>query len=255
MSRKHKKSNGIKKVKYDDFQFDDDEQSYLKSQNLKLKPFLPRTKSQKEAYEIAGENTLTFLKGPAGTGKTIVLCRLALDYLSKGLIKKIVVTRPAVESGPKLGYMPGSSDDKMAHYLVPILDNFLCFIEPETLKQLVDDKVIECVPIGFCRGRTFNNAFLIIDEGQNLTHDEFYNVITRIGFDAFGGMTYDADQLDIPQIKSCVSDIDDLLGYEQIGDFEFGPEDVVRSEIVKTIIYARNEAKKLKEQNDINKNT
>ena len=232
-------------------QFDSQEQDALnipfsKNQQLKLMPFTPRTAAQKEAYAIVKDNTLTFLGGPAGTGKTLLLCRVALEYLEKGLIKKIVVSRPAVEVGKSLGFMPGSMADKLGHFMIPIMENFSVFVGPQKLKKLVEEGVIEVASIGHLRGRNFHNTFLIIDEGQNLTSEEFYMALTRIGQDSFCGMTYDGNQVDIRKENSCVLDIEDLLGYDDIGDFEFDLSEVVRSKIVQTILWAREEAKKVK---------
>jgi phosphate starvation-inducible PhoH-like protein len=240
MSRKHKKSSGIKKVKYDDFQFDsDEEQSYMKTKALNLRPFQPRTESQKDAFEVAKSNKLTFLGGCAGTGKTMLLVRLALEYLSKGLIKKIVITRPTIEAGASIGFLPGGASDKLAPFLMPIYDNFEVFIEKEKLKTLLEEGIIEIVPVAFARGRSFHNAFIIIDESQNLTKSEGYMMLTRIGFDSFMGITYDERQIDLKGEKkkdSFVWDLDRFEGGKNIGFYEFGPEDVVRSDMAKEIV-------------------
>lgn len=237
---KHRKGNGGNESNWSNFSFDsDEEESYLKTQTLKLRPFSPRTDSQKEAYEIVKENTLTFLGGEAGTGKSILLCRVALEYLEKGLVKKIIVTRPSVEVGQSLGFMPGDEKSKMSHYLAPLYDNFEIFLTPEKLKQLMEEEVIKVVPVQFMRGRTFNNSFIIIDEGQNLTKSEAYACLTRIGFDSYCGMTYDEKQIDLKGPKkddSFVWDLDRFEGGKDIGFFEFGPEDIVRSPIVKEIV-------------------
>ena len=239
MSRKHKKSNGIKKSNYNDFDFEDVEQSYLKSQTLKLKPFLAKSKAQKEAYDIVKSNTVTFLGGCAGTGKTLLLVRTALEYLEKGLIKKIVITRPTIEAGAGIGFLPGAIGEKLAPYLMPIYDNFEVFIEKEKLKQLLEEEIIEIVPVAFARGRSFHNSFIIIDESQNLTQSEAYMMLTRIGFDSFMGITYDERQIDLKGEKkkeSFVWDLDRFSGAEKIGFYEFGPEHVVRSDMAKIIV-------------------
>ncbi len=237
MGRKHgKKNNGIKKVNYDDFSFEEEE-TYLKSQALRLKPFQPRTQSQGLAYDKIKSNTLTILEGDAGTGKTVLLVRVALEYLEKGLIKKIIITRPAIEVGKSLGFMPGGLEEKMSHFLAPIYDNLEAFIPQERIKQLLEEKVIQIVAVGHMRGRNFHNAFIIVDEAQNLTKEEGYMVLTRIGFDSFMGMTVDQNQIDLKhKDESFVWDMDRLEGGKNIGFFEFGPEDVVRSDMVREIV-------------------
>lgn len=235
---KHRKGNGgSNESNWTNFSFEEDEENYLKSQTLNLRPFLPRSNSQKMAYDIVKENVLTFLGGPAGTSKTNTLCRVALEYLDKGLVKKIVVTRPALEASKSIGFLPGSAADKLEPYLIPIYDNFEVFITPEKLKQLLETKTIEIVPIGFARGRTFNNAFVIVDESQNLSKKEAYLMLTRIGFDSYMGLTFDDKQIDLkPKEESFIFDMDRLEGGKNIGFFEFGLADVIRSEMAKEIV-------------------
>lgn len=253
LGRKHKKDRSSERREKDGFpnswgNFDfEDDVPFSKNPQLKLKPFSARTESQKQAYQVIKDNTLTFLAGPAGTGKTILPCRVALEYLEKGLIKKIVITRPNIEAGKSLGFMPGGKDEKMLEYLIPIFDNLEIFLGPDKLKQLLEERVVECVPVGFMRGRSFHNTFLIVDEGQNLTKSQFWMILTRIGFDSFGVVTHDSEQIDIKKEDSCVFDIEDVLGYDDIGDFEFGVEDIVRSPIVKTLLQAKADAKERKE--------
>lgn len=240
MGRKHRRerNHGSSDNYSDVWGVYDEDQSFSKSQVLKIKPFKAKTDAQKEAYEITKSNVLTFLGGPAGCGKTIVLCAIALEFLAKNLVKKIVITRPALEAkGEKLGFMPGDERQKLGHYLVPLYDNFEIFIGQERLQQLLDEKVIEIVPIAHARGRTFNDAFLIIDEGQNLTHEQMYLILTRIGFGSYAGMTFDESQIDLPRRESsCVLDIQKFRGYDSIGYFEFSEDDIVRSEISKLVV-------------------
>ncbi len=253
MGRKDKKNFGNKN-NGKNFSFENEQElevygeSKVKNTNINLKPFMPRNPAQKEAYDVVKENTLTFLGGPAGTGKTLIFCRVALEYLEKGLVKKIVVARPAVEVGKSLGFLPGGINDKLEHFMIPIFENFEVFIGPQKLKVLIEEKKSEIASVGHLRGRNFHNTFLIIDEGQNLTTEEFYMALTRLGMDAFCGMTYDANQVDIRKDTSCVLDIEDLLGYDDIGDFEFDISEVVRSPIVKTILWAREDAKSKREK-------
>lgn len=219
----------------DEFSF---EESYAKTQTLRVKPFKAKTESQAEAYKIVKDNTLTFLGGAAGTGKTIAACHVALDLLAKGVVKKIFVTRPNIEAGKSLGYLPGGVEEKMFNYLVPIYDNMELFVGKEKLAELLDKDIIQCVPIGFLRGRTLMDAFVIIDEAQNMTREQLRMTLTRIGFGTMAVVTYDMEQIDVRKDDSCVIDIPIFAGYNSIGHFEFGPGDVVRSEIVKTVLRA-----------------
>lgn len=248
MGRKHRRD----KERGNDFggwgESDFDEQPYSKTQILKVKPFKAKTDSQKEAYEIIKSNTLTFLGGVAGTGKTLLACHLALDYLSKGVVKKIVITRPNVEAAKSLGYLPGSASDKLLPYLIPIYDNFGIYIEQEKLKELLDENIIEIVPVGYMRGRTISDAFLIVDEAQNMTSEQLRMVLTRIGFGSTVAVTYDPEQIDIKIEQSCALDMNMFRGYNTIGHYEFDPSDVVRSDVVKLIIEIYNKNKEKNER-------
>jgi phosphate starvation-inducible protein PhoH and related proteins len=231
----------------EDYQFEE-QLPYEKTQYAKVKPFRPKTEAQSQAHSIVKENTLTFLGGPAGTGKTLIPCQMALDDLANNKVKKIIITRPNVEAGKSLGYLPGSAEEKLFHYLVPIYDNLEIFIGKEKLAQLLEEEVIQCVPIGFMRGRTLNDAFIIIDEAQNMTREQLRMVLTRIGFGSRAVVTYDTEQIDIRKSDSCVLDIPLFEGHNNIGHFTFSPNDVVRSEIVKTIIQVYLEAQEANEE-------
>lgn len=246
LSPNPKESNmGRKRVRdVDEFSFDD---SFEKTQTVKVKPFRAKTDSQREAYNTIVKHTLTFLGGPAGTGKTLLPCHIALDMLSKGIIKKIFITRPNVEAGKSLGYLPGGVEEKMLNYLIPIYDNMELFIGREKLAELLEKEIIQCVPIGFLRGRTLTDAFVIIDEAQNMTKEQLRMTLTRIGFGTNAVVTYDTEQIDIRKDDSCVLDIPIFIGYNLIGHYEFSPKDVVRSEIVKTVLTAYMESKQNEE--------
>lgn len=234
-------AKGNNKKKNRDFyeeDFNNENYSYSKSQVLKLKPFKPKTESQQLAYDITKENTLTFLGGPAGVGKTICLCYVALDYLAKGKVKKITLIRPALEAkGENLGFLPGGADEKVAPYLMPLFDNFEIFLGSDQLQKLLDEGIIECLPVAHARGRTINDSFIIIDEGQNLTKELFHLILTRIGFGSYAGFTYDENQVDLKKLEqSCVFDIEHFRNYDTIGHFEFSESDVVRSPIAKLVV-------------------
>lgn len=231
----------------DEFPFEEN-LPYEKTQYARVKPFKPKTDSQAQAHSIVKENTLTFLGGPAGTGKTLIPCQLALDALANNSVKKIIITRPNVEAGKSLGYLPGSAEEKLFHYLVPIYDNLEIFIGKEKLAQLLEEEVIQCVPIGFMRGRTLQDSFIIIDEAQNMTREQLRMVLTRIGFGSKAVVTYDTEQIDIRKSDSCVLDIPQFEGHNSIGHFMFNPGDVVRSEIVKTILEVYMEAQEANEE-------
>lgn len=231
----------------EDYNFEE-QLPYEKTQYARVKPFKPKTESQAKAHSIVKDNTLTFLGGPAGTGKTLIPCQLALDALANNKVKKIVITRPNVEAGKSLGYLPGSAEEKLFHYLVPIYDNLEIFIGKEKLAQLLEEEVIQCVPIGFMRGRTLNDSFIIIDEAQNMTREQLRMVLTRIGFGSTAVVTYDTEQIDIRKSDSCVLDIPSFEGHNSIGHFTFSTDDVVRSEIVKTVLQVYMEAQEANEK-------
>jgi phosphate starvation-inducible PhoH-like protein len=210
--------------------------------NIRLiEKFNPRTQAQQKAKQEVKENVLTFLKGEAGTGKSIVAVAQAVEDLKNGKVEKIILSRPMVEAGKPMGHLPGTADDKQKPYLFPLLDNLEIFLGKEQLDELMAEGIIKFEAINFMRGRTFHDAFVIIDEAQNADKKEMYLALTRIGENSKYVVTYDDKQLDIPAAKSCISDIEEFKGRNKIGFHEFTHHDIVRSEMCAMVVQVYNE--------------
>jgi phosphate starvation-inducible PhoH-like protein len=203
-----------------------------------------RTKNQKLLVEQCNNNDIVFAVGPAGTGKTYTAVALAVRALKMRLVKKIILTRPAVEAGESLGFLPGDLRDKVDPYLRPLYDALDDMIPGEKLRQFMADRVIEVAPLAFMRGRTLDNAFIILDEAQNATTLQLKMFLTRIGPSAKCIITGDLSQIDLPfHQKSGLSRSINLLKHIRgIGVVRLTAEDVVRHRLVKEIIkvYDRN---------------
>jgi phosphate starvation-inducible PhoH-like protein len=157
----------------------------------------PRTKNQIDYIRTVSENTITFCQGFAGSGKTHIAVGIGIEYLLSDKVKKIVITRPVVEAGEKIGYLPGSAEEKLNPYLLPILDEINHFITPAQYATLKLNNKIEVVPLGLMRGRNFHNTFIIADECQNATYEQLKMLLTRIGRDSKMILTGDVSQSDL----------------------------------------------------------
>lgn len=200
----------------------------------------PRTTGQAEYYRIASENDITFAIGPAGTGKTYQAVAMAVAALKNREIRKIILTRPAVEAGENLGFLPGDMKEKIDPYLAPLYDALKIMISPEKLKVFFEQKIIEIVPLAYMRGRTLDSAFLILDEAQNTTPLQMKMFLTRIGVNSKAIITGDITQIDLPSkqrsgLMDAVSILKDIDG---IGFTYLTEVDVVRHHLVKRIIKA-----------------
>lgn len=202
-----------------------------------------RNENQRIAHELIRDNVLSFIGGPAGTAKTFLAAAEAVEQLRSGKVEKIILSRPTVEAGGSLGFLPGDFKAKVDPYLIPIYDNLEYFLGKDQLKALVEEEVIQVVPFQLMRGRTLNNAFIILDETQNATKEQLRLALTRIGDRSKCVVTFDEAQLDIHPTKSCVTDIHKFANRNKIGFFKFGTKDIVRSEIVAMVldIYAEGE--------------
>ncbi len=215
-----------------------------------------RTKNQKLLVDSAEENDIVFAVGPAGTGKTYTAVALAVRALKNKVVKKIIMTRPAVEAGENLGFLPGDLKDKVDPYLRPLYDALDDMIPSDKLEHLIATRVIEVAPLAFMRGRTLDNAFVIMDEAQNCTTTQLKMFLTRLGPSAKCIVTGDLSQIDLPRhvtsgLKRSLDVIGNLNG---IGVVRLKPEDVVRHRLVKEIIIAYNESdKKAKEEREANR--
>lgn len=208
---------------------------YTKNDVVKAK-----TPGQKQYFQIANKNDICFAIGPAGTGKTYLAVALAVSALKKGIVKRIVLARPAVEAGESLGFLPGDFQEKIDPYLRPLYDALDDMIPSEKLKGYIEKRIIEIVPLAYMRGRTLNNAFVILDEAQNATDVQMKMFLTRLGANSKAIITGDITQIDLPvKTKSGLIQAKEILsGITGVGFVYFDKEDVVRHKLVKDIIDA-----------------
>ena len=199
-----------------------------------------RTKGQKDYYNIVKKNDVTFSIGPAGTGKTFMAVAFAVSALTSKEVDRIVLCRPAVEAGENLGFLPGDLKEKVDPYLAPFYDSLGEMISISKYKPLIADKVIEIIPLAFMRGRTLNNAFMILDEAQNATKTQMKMFLTRLGNNSKAIITGDTTQIDLPNnVKSGLVEVVDLLkNIDGIGFAHLTSKDVVRHKLVREIIDA-----------------
>jgi phosphate starvation-inducible protein PhoH and related proteins len=208
---------------------------YTKSDVVKAK-----TSGQRKYLQIAAKNDICFAIGPAGTGKTYLAVAIAVSALKRGIIKKIVLARPAVEAGESLGFLPGDFQEKIDPYLRPLYDALDDMMPSEKLKGYLEKRIVEIVPLAYMRGRTLNNAFVILDEAQNATDVQMKMFLTRLGANSKAIITGDITQIDLP-VKSrsgLVQAKEILNGIPGVGFAYFDKEDVVRHRLVKDIIDA-----------------
>jgi phosphate starvation-inducible protein PhoH and related proteins len=203
----------------------------------------PKTVNQKRYVDSIRDNTITFGIGPAGTGKTFLAVALAAAALSRREVNRIILTRPAVEAGERLGFLPGDLMAKVDPYLRPLFDALHDMLEPERVTQHLERGVIEVAPLAFMRGRTLNDSFIILDEAQNTSPEQMKMFLTRLGFNSKVVVTGDITQIDLPREQDSglvvVSEI--LSEVEGIEFIRFGEEDVVRHKLVQRIVAAYNE--------------
>jgi len=200
----------------------------------------PRTPGQETYFRASMENDITFAIGPAGTGKTYQAVAVAVAALKNHEISRIVLTRPAVEAGERLGFLPGDMKEKIDPYLAPLYDAMRSMIAPEKFKSYIEQHIIEIVPLAFMRGRTLDNAYLILDEAQNTTDLQMKMFLTRIGVNSKAFINGDITQIDLPQHQRsglCTA-IEILKDIEGIAICKLTTIDVVRHPLVKKIIEA-----------------
>ena len=210
------------------------------------KPIVPKTPSQKKYVDAIKENDIVFGIGPAGTGKTYLAMAMAVAYLKEHKINKIILTRPAVEAGEKLGYLPGGIAEKVDPYLRPLYDALYDIVDYDKVAYMIERNIIEIAPLAFMRGRTLNDAFIILDEAQNSTREQMKMFLTRIGFGSKVVITGDITQIDLPKKEhsGLIEAVEILKGIEGISFVWFKEEDVVRHPIVAKIIKAYEEREK-----------
>lgn len=204
------------------------------------KPIAARNPNQQKLVDAFIHNDLTFALGPAGTGKTYIAIALAVRALKNREVRKIILSRPAVEAGEKLGFLPGDMKDKIDPYLQPLYDALEDMIPAVKLKEYMDNNVIQIAPLAFMRGRTLNDAVIVLDEAQNTTTHQIKMFLTRLGMNAKMIITGDVTQIDLPRsVRSgLVQALHVLNGVEGIGMVEFGKKDIVRHHLVQRIVEA-----------------
>jgi phosphate starvation-inducible PhoH-like protein len=200
----------------------------------------PKTPNQKIYIDAIRENDVVFGIGPAGTGKTYLAVAMAVSALAVGTVRSIILARPAVEAGEKLGFLPGDLAQKVDPYLRPLNDALIDMLGTEKAYDLIDQGTIEIAPLAFMRGRTLSNAFIILDEAQNSTREQMKMFLTRIGFDSRAVITGDITQVDLPshQQSGLIQAQSLLQGIQGIGFCNFTKADVVRHPLVQKIIHA-----------------
>src|SRR5690242_13812041 len=203
----------------------------------------PKTVNQKRYVDSIRSNTITFGVGPAGTGKTFLAVALAAAALHRREVSRIILTRPAVEAGERLGFLPGDLMAKVDPYLRPLFDALHDMLEPERVSQHLERGVIEVAPLAFMRGRTLNDSFIILDEAQNTSPEQMKMFLTRLGFNSRMVVTGDITQIDLPRdTDSGLVVVADILNeVEGIEFVRFGEEDVVRHKLVRRIVAAYSE--------------
>lgn len=204
------------------------------------RPVEPRSENQRRYFEAIEKNDLVFGLGPAGTGKTYLAVAAAVQRLRRGKVRRLIITRPVVEAGEHLGFLPGDLQQKLNPYLRPIYDALRDMIEADDLARMEEAGIIEIAPLAYMRGRTLSNAFVILDEGQNTTASQMKMFLTRLGEGSSMVVTGDPSQNDLPrnQRSGLVDGARRLRGFEGVGFIEFEAADVVRHPLVAQIVRA-----------------
>ncbi|MFI3278089.1 MAG: PhoH family protein [Rikenellaceae bacterium] len=199
-----------------------------------------RTHNQQRLVSLFATNDLLFATGPAGSGKTYTAIALAVKSLKEREVKRIILTRPAVEAGEKLGFLPGDMKEKLDPYLQPLYDALNDMIPPSKLQKYMEDGTVQIAPLAYMRGRTLDNAFVILDEAQNTTFSQIKMFLTRMGRNAKFIVTGDITQIDLPHKtdSGLLKAMDNLTGVRGIGIVEFDRRDIVRHPLVKDIVAA-----------------
>jgi len=203
----------------------------------------PKTPGQKNYIDSIRTHTITFGIGPAGTGKTYLAMAMAVAALKRKEVGRIILTRPIVEAGESLGFLPGTLNEKVDPYIRPLYDALFDMADVERVNRMFDDGVIEIAPLAFMRGRTLNDSFIILDEAQNTTPEQMKMFLTRLGFGSKMVITGDVTQLDLPHGLSGLKQVRSILdGIDGIGFCDFSSKDVVRHSLVAAIVAAYEQA-------------
>jgi phosphate starvation-inducible PhoH-like protein len=226
---------------------DDERPSEILTQDVlrgaKGRQIRPKSAGQKRYIDAIAENVITFGIGPAGTGKSWLAVAMAVKALQAKQVQRIILTRPAVEAGERLGFLPGDLMAKIDPYLRPLYDALYDMVEPEGAQRLLERQTVEVAPLAFMRGRTLNNSFIILDEAQNTTPEQMKMFLTRIGFNSRVVVTGDVTQVDVPDGRSGLLGLQPVLsGIDGLAFVHLSSQDVVRHRIVADIVaaYERN---------------
>jgi phosphate starvation-inducible PhoH-like protein len=208
--------------------------------SAKRPPIVPKTAGQRAYLQAIQTQDMVFGVGPAGTGKTYLAMAMAVSALKKEQVTRIILTRPAVEAGEALGFLPGDLKEKIMPYLRPLYDALNDMIEPEELQRLMERGVIEIAPLAYMRGRTLNRAFIVLDEAQNTTTEQMFMFLTRLGAESKAVITGDHTQIDLPSNRrsGLVEAMQALKNVEGITFCHFTERDVIRHELVQSIVRA-----------------
>src|SRR5277367_6144942 len=211
-----------------------------KQRNFGKKMLAPKTVNQRRYLEAIERNDLVFGVGPAGTGKTYLAVAMGVSALLSKRVSRIILTRPAVEAGERLGFLPGTLQEKVDPYLRPLYDALYDMLEAEKIEKLLERNTIEVAPIAFMRGRTLNDSFIIMDEAQNCSPEQMKMILTRQGFNSKMVVTGDPTQIDLPNgtRSGLIEAVDVLRAVEGIGFVQFDDRDVVRHSLVQKIVKA-----------------
>ena len=205
----------------------------------------PKSPNQRRYLEAIENHDMVFGVGPAGTGKTYLAVAMAISALLNKQVNRIILARPAVEAGERLGFLPGTLQEKIDPYLRPLYDALFDMLDPERVERYLEKNVIEIAPIAFMRGRTLNDSFVILDEAQNTTSEQMKMFVTRLGFNSKAVITGDVTQIDLPSARrsGLIEAVDILKGVNGLAFVHFDESDVVRHHLVQRIIRAYDEHK------------
>ncbi len=246
LARKGEEINEVKIYYCIDMVSQGDEQTFTKLADdiicitSKGKPIKPKTIGQKSYHKLMESKTITFGVGPAGTGKTYLAVAMAVKAFKSGSVQRIILTRPAVEAGEKLGFLPGDLQQKVDPYLRPLYDALFDMLGSETYLKLLEKGSIEVAPLAYMRGRTLDDSYIILDEAQNTTPEQMKMFLTRLGFNSKMVITGDITQIDLPDgKKSGLKEATRILrNIDDIGIQRFSEKDVVRHKLVQDIVKA-----------------
>jgi len=205
----------------------------------------PKSPNQRRYLEAIEQHDMVFGVGPAGTGKTYLAVAMAISALLNKQVNRIILARPAVEAGERLGFLPGTLQEKIDPYLRPLYDALFDMLDPERVERYLEKNIIEIAPIAFMRGRTLNDSFVILDEAQNTTSEQMKMFVTRLGFNSKAVITGDVTQIDLPSARrsGLIEAVDILKGVNGLAFVHFDESDVVRHHLVQRIIRAYDEHK------------